>query len=69
LLFTGKWEAYPEGGARINGIDKCATSDPSWVSCHAKVAMVARDASRTKLIAVGEPFNRLEFDACRVDNE
>jgi hypothetical protein len=31
--------------------------------------MVARDASRTKLIAVGEPFNRLEFDACRVDNE
>jgi hypothetical protein len=25
LLCTGKWEAYPEGGARINGIDKCAT--------------------------------------------
>jgi hypothetical protein len=32
LLFTGKWEAYPEGGARINGIDKCATSAPPWAS-------------------------------------
>jgi hypothetical protein len=25
--------------------------------------------SRTKLIAVGEPFDRLEFDARRIDNE
>ena len=32
LLFTGKWEAYPEGGAKINGIDKCATSAPPWAS-------------------------------------
>ena len=32
LLFTGKREAYPEGGARINGIDKCATSAPPWAS-------------------------------------
>ena len=39
LLFTGKWEAYPEGGARINGIDKCATIGPTMgLPCHAKVA-------------------------------
>jgi hypothetical protein len=43
--------------------------DHKVVRQHAKNAIVARDASRAKLIAVGKPFDRLEFDACRVDSE
>jgi hypothetical protein len=36
---------------------------------HPKNAIIARDASRAKLVAVGKPFDRLEFDACRVGDE
>ena len=43
--------------------------DHNVVRQHAKNAIVARDASRAKLVAVGKPFDRLEFDACRVGDK
>jgi hypothetical protein len=43
--------------------------DHNVVGQHAKNPIVARDASRAKLVAVGKPFDGLEFDACRVGNE
>jgi hypothetical protein len=43
--------------------------DHNVVRQNAKNAIVARDASRAKLVAVGKPFDRLEFDACRVGDK
>jgi hypothetical protein len=48
---------------------RAVTHSPASLCAYFNRRLSVYDASRAKLVAIGKPFDRLEFDTCRVGNE